>query len=100
MAEALEDGIAIDPDRYHRQIRTEVGRLACLVDDLFGLSRIEAGTLPLSPGQIALGDLISDALASTEALARARGVRLTGEAGVPLVVHADPGNCHARSPIC
>jgi signal transduction histidine kinase len=90
MAEALEDGIASEPHRYHRQIRTEVGRLASLVDDLFELSRIEAGTLRLSPGQIALDDVINDALASTEALARARGVRLTGEAGSPLVVNADP----------
>jgi signal transduction histidine kinase len=90
MAEALEDGIAIDPDRYHRQIRAEVARLARMVDDLFELSRLQAGTLRLSPGQIALEDVIDDALASTEALARARGVRLTGEADVPLVIHADP----------
>ena len=90
MAEALEDGIAAEPERYHRQIRTEVGRLARMVDDLFELSRIQAGTLPLSPGRIALEDLINDALASTEALARARGVRLTGVADTPLVVHADP----------
>jgi signal transduction histidine kinase len=90
MAEALEDGIAAEPERYHRQIRSEVGRLARMVDDLFELSRIQAGTLPLSPGRIALEDLINDALASTEALARARGVRLTGVADAPLVVHADP----------
>jgi signal transduction histidine kinase len=90
MAEALEDGIAADPDRYHRQIRAEVVRLARMVDDLFELSRIEAGALPLSPGQIALEDLISDALDSTEALARARGVRLTGETRAPLVIQADP----------
>jgi signal transduction histidine kinase len=90
MAEALVDGIARDPDRYHRQIRAEAVRLARMVDDLFELSRIEAGALPLSPGQIALGDLISDALDSAEALARARGVRLTGETCAPLVVQADP----------
>jgi signal transduction histidine kinase len=90
MAEALEDGIARDPDRYHRQIRAEAVRLARMVDDLFELSRIEAGALPLSPGQIALGDLISDALNSAEALARARGVRLTGETRAPLVIQADP----------
>ena len=90
MAEALEDGIAAEPERYHRQIRSEVGRLTRMVDDLFELSRIQAGTLPLSPGRIALEDLINDALASTEALARARGVRLTGVADAPLVVHADP----------
>ena len=90
MAEALEDGIAAEPARYHRQIRAEVGRLARMVDDLLELSRIQAGSLRLSPGDIALEDLINDALASTEALARARGVRLTGKADGPLFIHADP----------
>jgi signal transduction histidine kinase len=90
MAEALEDGMAVDPARYHRQIRSEVDRLAGMVDDLFELSRIQSGTLRLSADRIALDDLVSDALASTEALASARGVRLTGEAGGPLVIRADP----------
>jgi signal transduction histidine kinase len=90
MAESLEDGIAADPARYHRQIRAEVARLARMVDDLFELSRTQAGNLRLSPGPIALQDLINDALASTEALARAHGVRLTGPAGTPLEVRADP----------
>ena len=49
MAEALEDGIAADPPRYHRQIRAEVDRLASMVDDLFELSRIQAGTLQPVP---------------------------------------------------
>jgi signal transduction histidine kinase len=79
-----------EPARYHRQIRAEVARLARMVDDLFELSRTQAGTLRLSPGLIALENLINDALASTEALARARGVRLTGMADAPLVVRADP----------
>ncbi len=90
MAEALEDGIAADPPRYHRQIRTEVARLARMVDDLFELSCTQAGTRRLSCGRIALEDVVSDALASTEALARARGVRLTGMADTPLEVRADP----------
>ena len=90
MAESLEDGIAADPARYHRQIRAEVARLARMVDDLFELSCAQAGTLRLSPGPIALEDLVNDALASTEALARARGVRLTGMADAPLEVSADP----------
>jgi signal transduction histidine kinase len=89
MAEALEDGIAADADRYHRQIRAEVARLSGMVDDLFELSRIHSGTLRLSLDRIALSDLISDSVAGTEALARARGVRLTGEAGGPLVIRAD-----------
>lgn len=52
MSEALEDGVAADPDRYLRQIRTEVERLNDMVGDLFELSRIHAGTLALSPSRI------------------------------------------------
>lgn len=97
MAEALEDGLAADPMRYHRQIRLEVDRLAAMVDDLFELSRIHAGTLQLSLAQVRLGDLVSDALAGADALARARGVTLSGDAfgsddrddSAPLVVRAD-----------
>jgi signal transduction histidine kinase len=89
MAEALEDGLAADPPRYHKQIRAEVDRLASMVDDLFELSRIHSGTLQLSQDEIALDDLVSDVLASTEALARERGVRLAGQAAGHLAVRAD-----------
>jgi len=90
MAEALEDGLAADPPRYHKQMRAEAERLATMVDDLFELSRIHSGTLQLSPDEIALDDLVSDVLASTEALARERGVRLDGKAAGQLAVLADP----------
>ena len=90
MTEALQDGIAADPGRYHGQIRAEVARLTAMVDDLFELSRIQAGTLQLSPDRIVLSDLVSDAVASTEALARAKGVRLAGAGSEPLVIDADP----------
>jgi signal transduction histidine kinase len=90
MAEALEDGIAADPVRYHRQIRVEAGRLTEMVDDLFDLSCLQSGIQPLDFGQIALDDLVGEALASAEALARARGVRLTGETRGPLLIRADP----------
>jgi signal transduction histidine kinase len=90
MAEALEDGLAADPPRYHKQMRAEAERLATMVDDLFELSRIHSGTLQLSPDQITLADLVSDVLASTEPLARERGVRLDGRATGQLAVRADP----------
>jgi signal transduction histidine kinase len=90
MAEALEDGLAADPPRYHKQMRAEAERLATMVDDLFELSRIQSGALRLSSDEIALGDLVSDVLASTEALARERGVRLDGRAIGQLAVRADP----------
>lgn len=89
MAEALEDGIADDPARYHRQIRAEVDRMARMVDDLFELSRIHAGNLELHREQVLLGDLISEALASADPVARARGVRLGGSTEERIEVVAD-----------
>jgi signal transduction histidine kinase len=90
MAEALEDGLAADPARYHRQIRAEVDRMAGMVDDLFELSRIHAGVLKLAPEPVLLRDLVSEAVAGADPVARARQVRLGGlvEDGVEVV--ADP----------
>jgi len=90
MAEALEDGLAADPPRYHKQIRADAERLATMVDDLFELSRIHSGAWRLCPDVIALDDLVSDVLASAEALARERGVGLAGRATGRLAVSADP----------
>lgn len=79
MAEALEDGVVSDPAtvaEYHRRIRTETDRMASLVDDLFELSRINSGTLQLKLTEVALGDVVSDAVAAAEPLAKTRGIRL------------------------
>jgi signal transduction histidine kinase len=89
MAEALEDGVAEDPSRYHKQIRMEVDRLAGMVDDLFQLARIHSGSLQLTLERVSLADLVSDSLAGVDALARARGVRVTGSADGEVPVRAD-----------
>ncbi|MEV5876338.1 HAMP domain-containing sensor histidine kinase [Streptomyces sp. NPDC052101] len=89
MSEALEDGVAADPDRYLKQMRTEVERLNDMVGDLFELSRIHAGTLPLSPVRISLYDLVGDALAGADPLARENGVRLVGDHVEPVPVEVD-----------
>ncbi|MFG1998088.1 sensor histidine kinase [Spirillospora sp. NPDC048911] len=94
MAEALEDEVVDDPgtvSRYHRRIRVEADRLAEMVDDLFELSRIHAGTLRLSRSRIGLADLVAEAVAGTEALARAKGVILHGDVQAGLPVEADAG---------
>ncbi len=49
MTEALEDGLADDPARYHAQMRAEVERMVRMVDDLFELSRIHAGVHAAQP---------------------------------------------------
>ncbi|MGV9270575.1 sensor histidine kinase [Kitasatospora sp. NPDC003701] len=78
MAEALEDGVAEHPEHYLKRIRAEVERLTGMVDDLFELSRIQAGALSLSLSRVSVYDLVDDALAGAHPLARQRGVRLEG----------------------
>jgi signal transduction histidine kinase len=89
MAEALEDGVAEDPARYHARIRTEVDRLTGMVDDLFELSRIQSGALTLSLSRVSVYDLVGDAIAGAYPLARERGVRLHGERVEPAPVEVD-----------
>ncbi|MFJ9518045.1 sensor histidine kinase [Kitasatospora sp. NPDC101801] len=89
MAEALEDGIVEDPARYYGRIGAEVERLTGMVDDLFELSRLQAGALHLTPARISCYDLVGDALACADPLARERGVRLLGGQVDPAPVEVD-----------
>ena len=89
MTEALEDGVAPDPQRYLGQMRHEVERLSGMVDDLLALSRLQSGELRLSMDRINVGDVVSDTLAATDPLAAANGVILTGHAEGALTVVAD-----------
>ncbi|MFI8993024.1 sensor histidine kinase [Streptomyces sp. NPDC053542] len=89
MTEALEDRVAADPDRYLRQIRAEVERLNDMVSDLFELSRIHAGALTLSLSHVSLYDLVGDALAEADPLAREHGVKLVGDRVEPVPVEVD-----------
>jgi signal transduction histidine kinase len=91
MAEALEDGVADDPGVYYKQIGSSVERLNQMVEDLFDLSRIQAGEVSRDAENIALDDLVSDCIAALEPLAVAQGVRLTGSVdGAAAVVGNGP----------
>lgn len=94
MSEALEDGVVADPvttAEYHRRIRIETDRMSALVDDLFELSRINAGALRLRPASVPLGDVVSDAIAATAPLAAGRGIRIVAaESGWPTVTASEP----------
>jgi signal transduction histidine kinase len=78
MAEALEDGVVDDPELYFKQIASSVERLNQMVEDLFDLSRIQAGEVSHNTESIALDDLVSDCISALEPLAAAHGVRLVG----------------------
>jgi signal transduction histidine kinase len=92
MVESLEDGLVADHetvDRYHHQLRLEIDRLAGMVSDLFELSRVE-GPLQLQLERIAAADLVDEAVASADPVARAKGVRLQADAVGGLPVEVDP----------
>lgn len=76
MTEALDDGLADDPARFHRQMRRQVDHMTDLVDSLFQLSKITSGTLVLRPEPMSLHDLVSDAVAELAPIAHAKQVTL------------------------
>ncbi len=89
MLEALEDGVAPDPPRYLRQLGLEIERLSGMVDDLLALSRLQAGDQRLSRERIDLRDIVSDTVATTDALAAGAGVAVIGEESGPVSADVD-----------
>src|SRR5262249_12822592 len=86
IVEALEDGLVDAPEvvaRYYMTLRHEADRLAELVDDLFELSRAQAGVIQLQLERVSLGDLVSDALAGASPIAAAEGGRPGGRLDGP-----------------
>jgi signal transduction histidine kinase len=93
IVEAIADGVVSDPDhvaRYLATLRGQIGLVSGLIDDLFELSRIDAGALDLDLQPIPLGDLVSDAIGGLRPQAEAKGVELRGAPAPPaLIAHAD-----------
>ena len=75
MLEAVEDGLA-QPTEYLPAIRNQVRILSGLVDDLFELTRIDAGALTLELREIALSGVVDACVRGLEADARAKGISL------------------------
>ena len=78
MAEALEDGVVDEPDAYYKQIGASVERLNQMVEDLFDLSRIQAGVVSHERQRISLDALVSDCVAALEPVAAAKHIHLSG----------------------
>lgn len=82
MVDAMAEGVVQDERsvrRYLERSQAEIDRLSALIDDLFELSRLDAGHLKLEREVCSLSDLISDTVGAAGVRAEARGVRLTGE---------------------
>jgi len=81
IAEGLEDEI-FEPQRRREQLRliaTNVRALGSLIDDLFELSRLEAGDIRWSMEQIQLGELLRDTIEAMRPQADAEGVVVRAE---------------------
>lgn len=90
-AEALQDGLAPDPERYVAQIVSQTDRVDALVSDLFAVSQIDSGTLPMRRERVSLADVASDAASDLRAIAEGSGVGLEVVAEDAGVVEADAG---------
>jgi signal transduction histidine kinase len=86
MLEALEDGLA-EPTEYLPALRDQTRILSGLVDDLFELTRIDAGVLTLQLRETPLEQVVAACVRGLEADARAKGIRLEtrSDEGLPLV---------------
>ncbi|HEX4805728.1 MAG TPA: HAMP domain-containing sensor histidine kinase [Conexibacter sp.] len=95
LVDAVEDGVATGEtrERYLREMRTHVSALSVLIDDLFELSRLEAGEISWSMHQVELGELVSETVAALRAQAAERGVAVAAElpadGAAPLAAHAN-----------
>ena len=81
IAEGLEDGI-FEPERVRDQLQvmsTHVRALGALIDDLFELSRLEAGDVRWSKQQVRLDELVQETIAAMRPHAEAGGVAVAAE---------------------
>ncbi len=82
MIEAIDDGVVTDTAtilHYVHTIRGETQHLSTLIDDLFELSRLNAGALQLHRDAAWIDALISDTLEAMRAAAEEKGVTLIGQ---------------------
>lgn len=90
IAETLEDGMSAEPERHARQLGSHVTRLTALIGDLFALSRIDAGSLTITPERVSLSDLASDVVADYAPLAAHHEVTLRVVDGPGVTADVDP----------
>jgi len=84
LVEALSDGFVTDPKvitNYLSQTKKHIDNLSLLIDDLFQISQLDAGGIPLMLEPSSLSDLISDTLESFSGIASQKGITLDGSAG-------------------
>src|SRR5262249_9749077 len=80
MVEALHDRVVERPeevDRYYANPRREIERVSRLIDDLFELSRLEAGAVHLDRQPVSLQEIAAEVVDAMQARARREGIALS-----------------------
>ena len=93
MLAAIEDDVVDEStrDRYLATMNTHVGALGSMIDDLFELSRLEAGDLEWSIRRVELPDLVDETVAAMRVEAEAKGVDVAADVHpLPRPPRADP----------
>jgi signal transduction histidine kinase len=81
LAEAVEDEIVDEPTRvrYLERMRTHIEALGALIDDLFELSRLEAGDIHWSLEHVRLDELVGETVDAMQVAAEAKHVAVRSE---------------------
>ncbi len=74
--EALDDDMVDEPARYYRAMQADLALLRSLVDDLFLMTRLEAGDAPLEHEPLDLSELADEAVEAMTPVAARRQIRL------------------------
>ena len=87
LADAVSDDLVDGETRaeYLRRMSTHLTALGALIDDLFELSRIEAGDIRWGMEQVRLDGLVEETVGAMRAQGQARGVRLVSDVPDSLV---------------
>jgi two-component system OmpR family sensor kinase len=72
-----------------RVLHAEARRLTQIVEDLFTLTRADAGQYPLSPHEFYLDELVTDCVHTTRSLAQAKRITLSCDTAEDLAIWAD-----------
>ena len=88
--EALQDGVAADPDRYLASIAGDVAALEALVADLYLLARIESGGVPIELVPVDVAEIADETVEVLRPMADRDRVRLRVSAPGAVVVPAGP----------
>jgi signal transduction histidine kinase len=82
LADAIGDDIVEDADMrrsYLRRMGTHIDALSVLIDDLFELSRLEAGDISWTREQVPLQELVGETVEAMRVQAEAKGVAVLAE---------------------